>query len=352
MDYNRKDNVLARTMNSVVLSMIPRMFTSWMAQKGKEYHIQYWPSDLVQPKMTSHVIVYEGAGDILIGKSDKFQAIDLTPKYNCNVEFHPFDFQLSRKKIPDAPEYQSFVASIVSIIRAAQGKTLVVIWMDFKAGKLTDIPNDKYTEMLKDCLVTAGIQESEFAVTYYGASDTKSTNEYRDYTNIVLAGQWGLGPSVITKLKQAFHCQDTCMENYMMWYYVQLILRIGIRNNNGGTYHVYYSSDHRDTFIDRIKIYLNYNILIPSKIKANTPLWEILVGQQKKGSYYLKDIRKLVQFDHGLKSAIESRTPYVMTIPLQKIGALIPKKKKLQKDNYKSLVKFLGNLSVHLNISR
>jgi hypothetical protein len=81
-------------------------------------------------------------------------------------------------------------------------------------------------------------------------------------------------------------------------------------------------------------------------------LWEILVGQQKKGSYYLKDIRKLVQFDHGLKSAIESRTPYVMTIPLQKIGALIPKKKKLQKDNYKSLVKFLGNLSVHLNISR
>jgi hypothetical protein len=302
--------------------------------------------------MTSHVLVYEGAGDILIGKSDKFQAIDLTPKYNSTVEFHPFSFGLTRKKEPDDTEYQSFVASIVSIIRGAQGKTLVVIWMDFKAGKLTDIPNDKYTEMLKDCLVTAGIQESEFAVTYYGASDTKSTNEYRDYTNIVLAGQWGLGPSVITKLKQAFHCQDTCLENYLMWYYVQLILRIGIRNNNGGTYHVYYSSDHRDTFIDRIKIYLNYNILIPSKIKANTPLWEILVEQQKKGSYYLKDIRKLIQFDCGLKSAIESRTPYVMTIPLQKIGAMIPKKKRLQKDNYKTLVKFLRNLSVCLSISR
>lgn len=352
MDYCHKDNVLGRILNSVVLSVIPRLFDTWMAQTGREYYIQFWPSDLVQPKMTSHVLVYEGAGDILIGKSDKFQAIDLTPKYNCNVEFHHFDFKLSRKKIPDDTEYQSFVASIVSIIHAAQGKTLVVIWMDFKAGKLTDIPNDKYTEMLKDCLVTAGIQESEFAVTYYGASDTKSTNEYRDYTNIILAGQWGLGPSVITKLKNAFHCQDTCMENYMLWYYVQLILRIGIRNNHGGTYHVYYSSDHRDTFIDRIKIYLNYNILIPSKIKANTPLWEILVGQQKKGNYYLKDIRKLVQLDPGLKSAIESRTPYAMTIPLQKIGALIPKKKRLQKDNYRTLVKFLGNLSVHLNICR
>ena len=352
MDYNRKDNVLGRTLNSVVLSIIPRFFDTWMAQKGKDCYIQFWPSDLVQPKMTSHVIVYEGAGDILIGKSDKFQAIDLTPKYNSTVEFHPFDFQLSRKKIPDDTEYQSFVASIVSIINAAQGKTLVVIWMDFKAGKLTDIPNDKYTGLLKDSLLMAGIQESEFAVTYYGASDTKSTNEYRDYTNIVLAGQWGLGPSVITKLKQAFHCQDTCLENYMMWYYVQLILRIGIRNNNGVTYHVYYSSDHRDTFIDRIKIYLNYNILIPSKIKANTPLWEILVSQQKKGSYYLKDIRKLVLHDPGLKSAIESRTPYVMTISLQEIGTLIPKKKKLQKDNYRTLVKFLRNLSVCLNICR
>lgn len=352
MDYNRKNNVLGRTLNSVVLSVIPRFFDTWMAQKGKDCYIQFWPSDLVQPKMTSHVLVYEGAGDILIGKSDKFQAIDLTPKYNCNVEFHPFDFSFDRKKIPDAPEYQSFVASIVSIIRAAQGKTLVVIWMDFKTSRLTDVPNDKYTGLLKDSLLMAGIQESEFAVTYYGASDTKSTNEYRDYTNIVLAGQWGLGPSVITKLKQAFHCQDTCMENYMMWYYIQLLLRIGIRNNNGGTYHVYYSNDHRDTFIDRIKIYLNYNILIPSKIKANTPLWEILVEQQKKGNYYLKDIRKLVLHDPGLKSAIESRTPYVMTIPLQKIGAMIPKKKKLQKDNYKTLVKFLGNLSVHLNICR
>ena len=352
MDYNRKDNVLGRTLNSVVLSVIPRMFDTWMAQTGREYFIQFWPSDLVQPKMTSHVIVYEGAGDILIGKSDKFQAIDLTPKYNCNVEFHHFDFKLSRKKIPDTTEYQSFVASIASIIHAAQGKTLIVIWMDFKTNRLTDVPNDKYTSQLKESLLTAGIQESEFAVTYYGASDTKSTNEYRDYTNIVLAGQWGLGPSVITKLKQAFHCQNTCMENYMLWYYVQLLLRIGIRNNNGGTYHVYYSSDHRDTFIDRIKIYLNYNILIPSKIKANTPLWEILVGQQKKGSYYLKDIRKLVLHDPGLKSAIESRTPYVMTIPLQKIGAMIPKKKKLQKDNYKTLVKFLRNLSVCLNICR
>jgi hypothetical protein len=142
------------------------------------------------------------------------------------------------------------------------------------------------------------------------------------------------------------------MENYMMWYYIQLILRIGVRNNNGGTYHVYYSSDHRSTFIDRIKIYLNYNILIPSRIPANTPLWEIMVRQQKKGGYYLKDIKALVQVEPGLKTAIESGQPYTMTIPLQKIATLIPKKKKPQKDNYKTLVKFLRKLSVVLNICR
>lgn len=352
MDYYRKDNVLGRTMNSVVLSMIPRLFDTWMSQLGKECNIQFWPSDLVQPTMSSHILVYEGAGDVLLGSSSKFKLLDVTKKYNSKVVFHPFTFNLDRKKEPDTIEYTNFVSSIVNIIRSSSGKTLIVIWKDFKASPLTAVPDDTYTSRLKETLVALGIPDSDFTVTYYGASDTKSTNSYRDYTNIILAGRWGLTPSVITKLKQAFNCQQTCMENYMMWYYVQLLLRIGIRNNNYGTYHVYYSSDHKDTFIDRLSIYLNFNILIPTSIPANTPLWEIMVKRFKKGSYYLKDIRKLSQFDPGLKNAIETGQPYTMTITLKDIGTLIPKKKKLQKDNYKSLVSFLRKLLVILVIKR
>ena len=352
MDYCHKDNVLGRTLNSVVLSMLSRLFDRWMAQKGREYYIQFWPSDLVQPKMTSHVIVYEGAGDILIGKSDKFQGINLPLKYNSKVEFHPFSFGLTRTVVPVKQEYDAFVTSVQNILKFCQGKTLIVVWKDFRGGKLTETTDDTWTTKLHDALVAVGVPLGDFTVTYYGAADTKSTNDYRDYQNIILCGRWGLGKDVIRKLKQGFGCQTACMENYMLWYYVQLLLRIGIRNNNGGHYHVYYSKDHKDTFIVRLDVYLNQNIFIPGPIKSGTPLWEAMVLNYKMGKKYLSDLRALVGHDNGLQSAIEAGQPYIYTILLNDLGNLIPKKKRLQKDNYKGLVTFLGKLNVKLQITK
>lgn len=352
MDYNRKDNVLARTMNSVVLSMIPRLFTSWMAQKGKEYHIQYWPSDLVQLGMRTHVLIYEGAGDILLGNNSKFKLLDVPKKYNSTVYFYSFGFGLSRKAIPTDQEYSSFVVSVHNILNTCQGKTLIIIWKDFKGGLLSEKSDNTYVTKLQDALISDGVPAGSFAVTYYGAADTKSTNSYRDCKNVILCGRWGLGDNVIHRLKRGFDCQTACMENYMMWYYVQLVLRIGIRNNNGGKYHIYYSSDHEDTFIFRLSAYLNQNIFIPQKVKAGTPLWEALIQNYKMGKKYLPDLRKLVGHDSGLKIAIEAGQQYVYTVPLKDIARLIPKKKKPQKDNYKGLIGFLEKINVKLQITR
>ena len=142
------------------------------------------------------------------------------------------------------------------------------------------------------------------------------------------------------------------MENYMMWYYVQLVLRIGIRNNNSGKYHIYYSSDYEDTFIFRLSAYLNQNFFIPKKVKAGTPLWEALIQNYKMGKKYLPDLRRLVGHDSGLKTAIEAGQSYVYTVSLKDIAQLIPKKKKLQKDNYKGLIGFLEKINVKLQITR
>jgi hypothetical protein len=352
MDYNRKEHILARTMNSVVLSMIPRLFTSWMAQKGKEYHIQYWPSDLVQLGMRTHVLIYEGAGDILLGNNSKFKLLDVPKKYNSTVYFYSFGFGLSRKAIPTDQEYSSFVVSVHNILNTCQGKTLIIIWKDFKGGLLSEKSDNTYVTKLQDALISDGVPAGSFAVTYYGAADTKSTNSYRDCKNVILCGRWGLGDNVIHRLKRGFDCQTACMENYMMWYYVQLVLRIGIRNNNGGKYHIYYSSDHEDTFIFRLSAYLNQNIFIPQKVKAGTPLWEALIQNYKMGKKYLPDLRKLVGHDSGLKIAIEAGQQYVYTVPLKDIARLIPKKKKPQKDNYKGLIGFLEKINVKLQITR
>ncbi len=353
LDYNKKDNAMNRIKNSVILKAIPLKFNGWMARKDKCCDIQYFPADLVQTGMNSHVLVFEGAGDVLLGKGSKFTLMDIPFKYNSRVKFIPFPFVLNRRTEPDNTQYDNFIKSVADILRLVNGKTLVVIWKDFKTTEvLSEIPNDKYTEKLKESLISSGIPESAFSVTYYGAADTKSCNDYREYENIILAGRWILGKTVVRKLETAFSCKSASMENYMMWYYIQLLLRIGIRNNSMGEYRVYYSSDHDDSFIGRIEAYLNYNYLSLIPVPKGTPFWKIFVTRFKKGDHYLKEIEKLVDYDSEIKDAIENRRAYTTSITLGEIGKLIPKKKKLQVDNYKNLISFLDKIGITLNITR
>ena len=350
MDYNKCDNAMNRVKNKVVLNAIPKNFNNWMLMKRKIFEIQYWPSDLIQKGMNSYVLVFEGAGDILISTSSIFKLLDVKNKYNSTIVFNKFEFKLNRKHEPEVDKYDEFVKSIEDILNKVRGNTLIVIWKDFKAEKLSETPNNKYTKKLEDKLTNDGF--FNFHVTYYGASDTKSCNNYRDYENIILAGQWGLVKSVTQKLKQAFLCKSTCMENYMLWYYVQLLLRIGIRNNQRGTFEVYYSSDHKDSFMNRLNLYLNCNILIPTSIPSGKDLWEVMICSYKKGRYYLKEISKLVSYDPGIKTSIEKNQSHTISISLKKIGSLIKKKKKLQRDNYKNLKSFLDKLNITLDITK
>lgn len=355
MDYNAGDTRLAHIKNEVVIGEIPRRFNSWMAQKEKLYTIQYYPSDLIQLGMTSHVLIYEGAGDILIGQGSRFKLLDLPQKYNADVEFHYLSFSLARKKKPDDKAYADFVSSIRTILSSVVGKTLIVVWKDFKGGGLCDNSQSLNVDKLQQALEAAGVIPGTYSITYYGASDTKSTNAYRDYSNIILAGRWGLGGSVIENLKRAFDCQTACMENYMMWYYVQLLCRVGIRMGNGGKFHVFYSTDHTNEFIYRLSVYFNQNIFIPMKVKANTPLWALITRQYiKRGQGYLKDIKALIAHDTGLKDAIERGQSYRYNIPLKDLASICPRKKKqIRKDNYqRGLGKFLKVLSVDLIITK
>ncbi len=149
--------------------------------------------------------MFEGAGDVLLGKGSKFTLLNIPFKYNSRVKFIPFPFVLNRRTEPDNTQYDNFIKSVADILRFVSGKTLMVIWKDFKTTEvLSEIPNDKYTEKLKESLISSGIPESAFSVTYYGAADTKSCNDYREYENIILAGRWILGKTVVRKLETAF----------------------------------------------------------------------------------------------------------------------------------------------------
>ena len=103
-----------------------------MGTKDKNCNIHFYPSDLIHPGMKSYVIIYEGAGDVLLGKSSCFKLLDITPKYNCQVDFREFTFRVSRKHKPDDATYALFVKTVCSLCYSSVGKTLIVFWKGYR----------------------------------------------------------------------------------------------------------------------------------------------------------------------------------------------------------------------------
>lgn len=208
LDFYKGTDRVSQIKRDVVLELVPKHYSEWMGMKDKNCNIHFYPSDLIHPGMGSHVIIYEGAGDVLLGKGSCFKLLDITPKYNSQVDFREFTFGLSRKHRPDDATYALFVKSICSLCRSSSfGKTLIVIWKDYRTDEERTLTKEagksEWADKLREVLLTEGLAGSNFTVTYYGASDTKSTNVYRDYQNIILCGNWDLPPSVSGTTKES-----------------------------------------------------------------------------------------------------------------------------------------------------
>lgn len=357
LEFYKGTDRVSQIKRNVVLGLIPKHYSEWMGMKDKNCNIHFYPSDLIHPSMGSHVIIYEGAGDVLLGKSSCFKLVDIVPKYNSQVDFREFTFGLNRKHKPDNATYASFVKSVRSLYCSSSfGKTLIVIWKDYRTDDERTLTKEagksEWADKLREALLTEGLAGSNFTVTYYGASDTKSTNVYRDYQNIILCGNWDLPPSVSGKLRKAYKSK-TSQDEYKFWYTIQLLSRIGIRKNDGLKYTVYYSSDHLKKFIKSLDDYLNKNKITMKSKKATTdPVWMVRVKSIKGGSKYVDKIGKLIKYNPALEKAISNNDKtFQMDIPLNIIGGIIPMGGKKQRSNYKRLIDFMKtSLRISLSI--
>lgn len=344
------DSKADRMKRETVFNLIPVHYPEWIPKKDKKFDIQFYPSHLIVSNMTTHVLIYEGVGDVLLGSSPKFKLLDIPRKYKDTVLFRGFDFKLSRKNTPSDKEYNDFVFKVKSLCTSLSGKTLIVIWKDFKDDDLNDTTNkSEWVNRLEEKLKKGGLRGDSFSVTYYGAADTKSTNQYRDYENIILCGNWDLPPSVSAKFRKAYNSLTT-QDEYKFWYMVQLILRIGIRNHKGKTYTVYYSSDFQADFITALKDYLNQNKLnIPSR-KQSVPVWQSEV--EKYSKMYVSPIEKLITYNPDLEKAIVSHSKFTLDITLDEIYRRLGKtNQKKETKTFKPLIRFLDrHFGIILNI--
>lgn len=335
-----------RMKRDVVLGLIPKYYGSWMMSDTDKVGITFYPVDLCPEGMTisTHVLIFEGAGNILFRGSTRFTLLDTESKYNTVTEFRKMDFGLSRKYFDEA----GFGTFVKRIGRLIDKPSLIVCWKDINGDD--DGPGKSgYAERFRRLLVAEGVDPGLFTVTYYGATDNKSTNSYRDVEQIFLCGDWNLPNTESAKIRRAYGT-TTDPHSQKDWYFSQLITRIGIRKHiEGEVYTVWYTDDFDERFIERMDAYFNENRVI-GKASVSHNDWEKRLEGMKIRSNLKDEIILLARYDKDMQKAITMDDEYTKEVTFVYLEMIGIKRYVRERRKYDRLVETLSKLKITLVI--
>ena len=353
--FTASSHKLANLKRDVTLKIIPRFWSSWLKSGKKEkMHLSFYPTDICQKSIKTHILFYEGVGNILLRGVKHITLLDIPAKYNSTVDFILLGISPQKRSDKfDKVTFDAMIDALENTLKAEKGaKTLIVCWKNI--GPRIDnksIGEAEWKRRIDDELInrmfTPGV---DYSITYFGAADTKSTNQYRDYQNIILLGDWNTPENFAASVREAFK-SETTIEDYRVWYYTQLLCRIGIRKLNNGCFKVYYTNDYKPKFIDQLKEYLNMNKYTPTIKAKSTKGWldkrakENSIREPQKG-----DIEKLAIVYPNLKSEIVASHTYSISLSLDEVYEICPKKEKRRRA-YQPLVEALRKLNVTLSVT-
>ena len=336
-----------RMKRDVVLGLIPKYYGSWVMSDTDKVGITFYPVDLCPGGMTisTHILIFEGAGNILFRGSTRFTLLDTESKYNTVTDFKRMDFGLSRKCFDEA----GFGIFVERIGRLIDKPSLIVCWKDINGDD--DGPGKSgYAERFRRLLVAEGVDPGLFTVTYYGATDNKSTNSYRDVGQILLCGDWNLPNTESAKIRRAYGT-STDPHSQKDWYFSQLITRIGIRKHiEGEVYTVWYTDDFDERFIERMDAYFNENRVI-GKASVSHNDWEKRLDGMKIRSNIKEEIRLLARYDKDMQRAITMDSEYTKEVTFAYLEMIGIKRGKRERGRYKALIDVLKTMGINLVIA-
>ena len=335
-----------RMKRDVVLGLIPKYYGSWVMSDTDKVGITFYPVDLCPGGMTisTHILIFEGAGNILFRGSTRFTLLDTESKYNTVTDFKRMDFGLSRKCFDEAG-FRTFVERTGRLI---DKPSLIVCWKDINGDD--DGPGKSgYAERFRRLLVAEGADPGLFTVTYYGATDNKSTNSYRDVEQILLCGDWNLPNTESAKIRRAYGT-STDPHSQKDWYFSQLITRIGIRKHiEGEVYTVWHTDDFDERFIERMDAYFNENRVI-GKASVSHNDWEKRLDGMKIRSNIKEEIRLLARYDKDMQRAITMDSEYTKEVTFAYLEMIGIKRYVRERRKYDRLLETLSKLKITLVI--
>ena len=352
--FQNPDYRINRIKRDVVLDLIPRYFDRWIHNDNDEVGITFTPLCLCQPVIKSHILIMEGAGNVLFQDSRYYKLLDVTDKYNSKVMFEEFDFGMQRRKDLDKNAYSGYIKWLARRLRSNQRggkKTLVVVWKNH--GKDANDSDTKYYEDVVADLGKMRIARDSYRVIYYGSSESKSTNEFREYSEVILCGKWGIVNSETSKFKQNYGVSIS-NSHHKLWAYIQLLCRIGIRMHQGGEFTVLYSSDFSKQWISQLKAYFeNKPLFILSGLDTDRcPDWlERKMDNEGISERRKKEILNLCEWlGDKILLPLQQDSVAKIDISLDDIHKIIKRSRK-KKHEYKNVISDLSKLGITLDIT-
>ena len=342
--FNTKYRI-GRIKKQVALNLIPDYYDSWSISGKKELSISFYPVDLCPDNTTinTHILIFEGVGDILFKDIRNYKLLDTSEKYNTVVDFQKLEFGITRKNHNDSL-FEGVMSKIAGLITEP---TLIISWKEVNDEK-SDSGNSGYRERIRNALLGRNVDCSLFHVTYYGANDNKSTNCFRDYKQIVL-GDWNLPNTESSKIRRAYG-MTTDTQDYKDWFFIQLISRIGIRKHiKGESYKVIYTDDFDFWFIERMTRYFNYNHIIRKYSLTNND-WEKKIEEMKIRKNVKEEIIKLIGSDNNLQNTITLGKEYSINVGFDYLENIGIKRDRRERGKYSTLIETLKKIGIELNI--
>lgn len=347
--FFKNDVEINRKKLEVIFNLIPHYYNRWMLTKDEECSITFRPVDLKQETVNTHILIYEGAGDVLFAGSNSFQVLDIEEKYDAGLNFREIPIYKRRYESYSDEEKQYVADSISNIVNNSGGKSLVVVWQTIGQNARDD-EEKEISPFIDDIRrLMKVVPNKTFEITYFGSTKTKSTNEYRDFDNIILWGSWNIINAETTRFQD---CYGTSTSNlgHRAWYFIQLLCRIGIRQHlfrSNRVYNVFYTNDYDPKLIEALDVYFNKNTNI---LQPEVSPLEKKLRKKNVNKKVIPKIIGLAKYDGNLESAIRKGQDYEISLKVRDLYDLIPIGSNPKKYNYKPLVKNLAKIGISLKI--
>ena len=166
---------------------------------------------------------------------------------------------------------------------------------------------------------------------------------------LILCGDWSLPNTEAAKIRKAYGTKADS-QDLKMWFFTQLITRIGIRKHiKGEIYTVFYTCDFEECFIDRLDSYFNKNRLIPISPVIHED-WKVKLDGMKIRSNTKSEIITLAGSDSRMQEAIVQGKEFRKEVTFDFLDMLGIKRAKHERRKYEPLINTLGMIGITLVI--